>query len=438
MTNETQDRQSLPDEPVTCCVVGAGPVGLTAALCLAANGCPVVIVAPKPARRDEPDTRTAALFRDNVALMRSLGAWAHMETHGAPLAGIRMVDVSGNLLKAPQLLFRAEEAGYPEFGYNVPNAEITAGLAIAAEASPLITWVDAVVADADIASDHVTLRTDGGRAIRAAVTIAADGRNSRLRELAGLTTGAWDYDQVAITSRFRHSLPHEGISTELHYDAGPCTCVPLPGNESSLVWMERPAIARRLLADGAELFMAMLRERFSDLLGTITDVAAPGVLALKGVIADRFGGTRVLLAGETAHAFPPIGAQGLNLGIRDAAEAAGCVLDALAAESDPGSETVMRTYHSRRWADIQARTAGVNALNASLTGGWPFLATARGLGLHVVSAVPALKRQLIRQGMSGLGSQPTLISEAVAAEDGLPSAQFTPVDDRPGAEIHSA
>lgn len=441
MPNTMPNGQPPTAEPQACVVVGAGPVGLTAALCLAVNGCPVEIIAPKPALRPERDTRTAALFVETVALLRALGAWQHMEAYAAPLAGIRMADVSRNLLRAPEVLFEARDAGYEAFGFNVPNAGITAGLAEAAAHHPLIRWREARLIDAELADDCVSLHTDDGATVTAKVVIAADGRHSLLRDLSGFATRTWDYEQVAITSRFRHSLPHEGISTELHYESGPCTCVPLPGAESSLVWMERPAVAKRLLAGDGALFEATLRERFSGLLGKITDIEAPSVVPLIGVIAERFGGNRIMLVGETAHAFPPIGAQGLNLGIRDAAEAAGLILDAIADGRDPGSDRVTGTYHRRRWADIQARTAGVNALNESLTGSWPFLPIARSIGLNLVAAVPALKRQLIRQGMTGLGPQPRLIADAVVAcvdRDPIEEIGAREPENRPTADSHSA
>ncbi|MEM7777800.1 MAG: FAD-dependent oxidoreductase [Pseudomonadota bacterium] len=399
--------------PVDCVIAGAGPAGLTAALCLAEHGVTVHIVGPRPPAASHSDGRTAAVFQDGIGLFQHLDAWPHMATHAAPLSAIRMVDMSQRLLRAPQVLFEAQETGVEAFGYNIPNTAIVAGLALAAEQCAQIVWHDTTILGCDVAEHAVTMTCADGQQIVARVVIAADGRRSLVRDAAGLPVRTWDYDQVALTSQFAHAAPHNDVSTELHFEAGPCTSVPLPGNRSSLVWMERPHVALRLLAHDACDFDRVLALRFADFLGPLTDISAPHAVTLRGLIAHRFGDRRVLLVGEAAHAFPPIGAQGLNLGLRDAAEAAGCVLDALERNSDPGHANVTRTYHRRRWADITGRSTVVNSLNQSLTGDNPLLPLVRGAGLHIVKASSALRRNLIRQGMTGLGRRPRLMPEGM-------------------------
>ena len=99
----------------------------------------------------------------------------------------------------------------------------------------------------EIRPDVAVARTAEGEELRAKLVAAADGRRSICRAAAGIATTTWDYDQAAIATRFEHSRPHDGISTEFHRKSGPFTVVPLPGLESGLVWVERPAIAKRLV-----------------------------------------------------------------------------------------------------------------------------------------------------------------------------------------------
>ena len=139
---------------------------------------------------------------------------------------------------------------------------------------------------------------------------------------------SWSYPQSAVAAVFRHSRGHEGVTTELHRRTGPLTTVPLPGNMSSLVWVEQPSEAQRLGALSDQEFADALDERLQGLLGCISPCGARVVFPLSGHNADRMGGNRTALVGEAAHVIPPIGAQGLNLGLRDASVLAECVADA--------------------------------------------------------------------------------------------------------------
>ncbi len=410
---------------VPCVVVGGGAVGLVTALLLVHHDVPVTVIAPR-ATSEPPQTeaggiggtggdwRTVALFGESLALLDRIGAWDRIADHATPLAGIRMVDMSDAILRAPEVMFQATELGLSMFGANVAYTTLVAELTELALAHPQLTWISDTIVDAECDTANATLYTAGGHRLAAQTVIAADGRNSLLRTLSGLSARTWDYEQVAITALFAHTQPHDNISTELHFTSGPCTSVPADGNTSALVWMERPAVAKRLMRDGAAGFRAVLADRFADILGDILTISDARPVRLTGVLADQFASQRVFLVGETAHAFPPIGAQGLNLGLRDAAEAASQIVAAINDGKDPGEADTLNRYHSRRRADITARTYGVNALNASLTGSIPGLDVGRGLGLHVTRASTLLRRQLMARGMTGLGPRAALMPDGNA------------------------
>jgi 2-octaprenyl-6-methoxyphenol hydroxylase len=404
-----------PDTPQTVtpvAVVGGGPAGMVAALALvqatATHTMRFALVTRESAAPATPlptEARTAALFRPALDLLDGVGAWADVRPASAPMAALRIVDRTAAPLRAPEVLFEAAEIGLPDFGSNVPNGPLAAALREAVHravaAGRLIWYAGVTVTDIAHGADGVTLRLSTGATVTAALVVAADGRESPCRAAAGITAEARDTGQVAVTATFAHTRPHDNVSTEIHRASGPLTTVPLPGHRSSLVWMERTAIAERLLALDDAAFTASLQTHLGPLLGTVSDVSPRGRFDLAYVRAHTLAARRTLLVGEAAHAMPPIGAQGLNLSLRDVAAMAEIVGAALAAGRDPGGADVRAAYAARRSGDVALRMGAVEALNGSLLADSGLVNLARGAGLHVVRAVGPLRRELMRRGLAG-------------------------------------
>lgn len=383
-------------------VVGGGPAGLAAALSAGRAGADVLVAAPPhQAPGARPDRRTAALFGGSIELLKNVGAWDAIAPESAPIVGIRIVDDTGALLRAPELLFTASEVGRDAFGWNVPNSALVGGLlrASAARDSRVGLIETAGIAEVAVDPSAAYLTTREGAAFEAAFVIGADGRNSISRQAAGIGVRTWTYEQSAIVTSFQHSRPHGSISTELHRPAGPLTTVPLPGNRSSLVWVERPPEAQRLAALDNQAFTSELERRLQGLLGTVSDLTPRAMFPLSGLTATSFGQNRVALVGEAGHVIPPIGAQGLNLGLRDAATLADCVADALAAGRDPGGTETLEAYSARRRLDVLSRSSTVDVLNRSLISGVLPVHLARGFGLFALHALGPLRRLAIREGL---------------------------------------
>jgi 2-octaprenyl-6-methoxyphenol hydroxylase len=374
-------------------VVGTGPAGLAAALALAGAGLRVVAVGTAPAKRD---TRTAALFAGSLTLLENLGVGAVCREAGAPVHGIRIIDDMGGLLRAPEVTFTATEAGLERFGYNVPNAALLEALRRRAAQLPTLTLMDMGVAEVTVGADGSELRLGDGRTISARLIVGADGRHSLCRQAAGIGVRTWAYQQSAVTCTFAHQRPHQGISTEFHRGAGPFTVVPSRGCTSSLVWVERPAVAESLAVLEEASFRTALEERLQGLLGAVADIGPRGVFPLSGLSAEVAGRNRVALVGEAVHVIPPIGAQGLNLGLRDAA----CLADAVDVGGDIGAPAVLEAYGRMRRADITSRIWTIDLLNRSLLSSAPPVQALRGLGLHILKAVGPARRLAIREGLS--------------------------------------
>ena len=376
-----------------CVVIGAGPVGLAAALALKQAGFDALCIGPAP-HPDRPDRRTAALLQGSVRFLEALGVWSRFAAEAAPLSALRLVDRTGRIFRAPDMMFDAGEIGESAFGYNIPNMRIVAALTEALGASYVAS--NGVTAIEPVAG-AMRLSLADGRRFEAKLVVGADGRQSLCREAAGIQTREWRYDQIATVCNFGHSRPHNGVCTEFHYAHGPFTVVPLPGGCSSLVWVERPPQAADLAAMSDAEFAHAIGLRLGGLLGDITEVGTRNAFPLSGLVAHRLTGERLALVGEAAHVMPPIGAQGLNLGFRDVADLASC---AARASQDPGTPDVLAAYETARRGDVITRMATADLLNRTLVSGFLPVQFARGAGLIALSMFAPLRRAAMLRGMA--------------------------------------
>jgi 2-octaprenyl-6-methoxyphenol hydroxylase len=228
-----------------------------------------------------------------------------------------------------------------------------------------------------------------------------------VRDAAAIGVKSWSYPQTAIVLNFSHSRPHGNVSTEFHTPTGPFTQVPLPGDRSSLVWVVRPQTAEELRAlDDAALSRA-IETRMQSMLGRVSVEPGRQIYPLSTVIPNRFAQNRIALVGEAAHVFPPIGAQGLNLGIRDVAD---LVDTASQYSDDPGAADALAIFDRKRRPDVMARTGAVSLLNRSLLSDLLPAQLARSAGLGVLGGFSPLRAFFMREGMQPGGGLAHLLS----------------------------
>jgi 2-octaprenyl-6-methoxyphenol hydroxylase len=378
-------------------VIGGGPAGLTAAIALADTGAKTALLAR---RAPYADNRTTALLGASTDLLERLDVWRRCSDKAAALKTMRLVDDTGRLIRAPEVRFSSDEIGREQFGFNIDNRSLVAALEERASELSALTRFDDEAAAIHPEDAAVATQTRQGGSLSARLVVGADGRHSLSREAAGIEIVSRKLGQSALTFNITHSRPHRNISTEFHTEHGPCVFVPLDSNRSSVVWVCQPKEAERLMALGDDELSAAAETQSHSILGRIQIEPGRHVFPLAIERPRQFAKDRIALVGESAHVLPPIGAQGLNMGLRDAADLADIVSQAILRGEDPGTPQVLSRYHAARRPDVASRTWAIDIANRSLLSDFLPVQTMRAGGLHLIGAVGPLRRLAMREGLA--------------------------------------
>lgn len=383
-------------------ISGAGIAGLCLALLLGKAGLKVCII--DPADEDTlSDTslsgRTVALMNGSLNILKGAGVWPDLSDISNPLKTMRIIDVSrGDALEEA---FDAHDLNAEQYGFNIPNNALRAALykkACAEKTISLQLQRKLTAFSNDGSSVIVTL--DDDTQIHCSLLVGADGRNSKVRDIAGIDTVKKQYEQSAITCVINHSHAHQDTSTEFHRPAGPLALVPLPGNQSSVVWVNDHARSDELLRLKKQDFEQALQAEIRDILGGITLAIGPQSWPLCAIKAKSLTAPRVALIAEAAHVMSPITAQGLNLSLRDVAALAESITDSARVGGDIGSQTVLNAYAKRRRFDIETRSFGVDTMMRAVSNDFEAVKGLRHAGLKTLSHLPPLKRFAMRVGLA--------------------------------------
>ena len=392
---------------------GGGFVGMALALGLAQGGLSVAVVDPVAAAEalDEGfDGRVSALSYTSLRLFRRLTAYEALAPFAQPIEQILVTDA--RLGKPPSLFslhFDGEEIGGP-LGAIAENRAIRHALFRAvAEVAQIRVIAPAAVASVTPSDGAIGVRLSTGEALRSRLLIAADGRDSKMRDEMGIGAVRWDYPQAGLVATVTHERPHNGTAYEHFLPAGPFAILPLTGNRSSLVWTERREIAARMMGLEQSAFESEIARRFGAHLGAIRQDGPRWSYPLRFHLARDFVRPRFALAGDAAHGIHPIAGQGLNLGLRDAAALIDVVLDAATLGRDIGALDVLLRYQQWRRFDSFSQAMTMDALNRLFSNDIAPLRLARDLGMGLVDKIAPLRRYFMREAGGDIGRLPSLM-----------------------------
>ena len=388
-------------------VVGGGMVGLTLALSLEGVGARVAVIeraSLKDMSEASFDGRGSAIAAGSQRILDGAGLWELLQADAEPILEIRVSDGPSQLF----LHYDHREVGEGPLGWIVENAHIRRALAQAVASSDVIVFENTALADARFEARSTTLKLADGRTVDAMLAIAADGRQSALRALAGIDVVRWSYPQTGIVCAVTHEAPHHGIAHEHFLPSGPFAILPLSRNRSSIVWTERNDLAPAILELDDDAFAAELKRRFGDFLGDVRVGPQRWAYPLSVVHARDYVAPRVAAVGDAAHAIHPIAGQGFNLGLRDVAALAEIIVDRLRLGLDPGDTGALMRYQNWRKPDNMMMIAATDSLNRLFSNDVAPVRVARDTGLALVNQLPPLKRVLMRHAMGLVGDLPRL------------------------------
>ncbi|MEJ0058556.1 MAG: FAD-dependent monooxygenase [Terricaulis sp.] len=255
-----------------------------------------------------------------------------------------------------------------------------------------------------------------GRHLRANLLVGADGRRSFTRDWCAIKTTGWNYPVTAIVATVVHEKPHQGVAHEYFLPSGPFAILPLTGDRANIVWAEKHGAADALLKMSKEDFLSELRLRFGDFLGAL-DLEGPRFgYPLSLQMAERMIDPRIALAGDAAHAIHPIAGQGLNLGLKDVAALAECIVDSISLGLDAGDVSGLERYQRWRRFDNVSMAFATDFFDRLFSNDIAPVRAARSLGLAAVNQFGPARRFFMRYAGGAAGSLPKLLrGESLAA-----------------------
>ena len=394
-------------------IVGGGLNGPALALAAAQGGFSSIVIDALPEDErsgDGFDGRSYALALASVRMLDALGLWEGLAGNAQPMLEIKASDGRAGEGAAPYFLhFDHAEIEEGPMGHMLQDRYLRRALLQAMEAEPRITHLTGTTVVAQSTDPMAQVTLDDGRTLTGQLLIGADGRRSGTGERAGIRRTGWDYGQTALVCAIAHEKPHGGIAHQFFMPAGPLAILPLPGNQSSIVWAERTRRAAEIAAMDDDAFLDALRPAFGDFLGEITLAGTRYSYPLSLSIANSFVAPRLALVGDAAHGIHPIAGQGLNLGLKDVAALAEVLTDARRRGEDIASHDVLARYQSWRRFDTASMAVATDAFNRLFSNDNPLLRALRDTGMGIVQAVPSLRRGFMRQAAGLTGDVPRLL-----------------------------
>lgn len=384
-------------------IAGAGMVGTCCALALARRGFKIALIEPGdrlleiPAGDDEYDLRVSAISPVSQRLLSQLGAWQALNADR--VCQYERMDIwheHGNA----RIDFDSAELAQSSLGAIVENRQIVAALQLLCQHQPEIQWFmpDRISQLVENSRETIRVKLSSGVELTADLLIAADGRQSSTRTLAGLNATNGRYQQQAIVANIDTELPHRFTAWQRFLSTGPLAYLPLANGQSSIVWSCDDELANELADISDEQFCDRLSQAFEFRLGRVEKVGRRQAFPLGWHYCEQWLKERVVLIGDAAHGVHPLAGQGVNLGFSDVK----LMAELLGPLENAWNRKALRRYERQRKSETLLATRAFSGLKMIYgTDNWP-VNKLRDVGMHLVQANPAFKRSLIRQAMNNM------------------------------------
>ena len=382
-------------------IVGGGIVGLTLACALKDSGLSVALIEAKPHSVAAAKGQAYAVHMLSRRIFEGIGVWDKILPQIATYRQVRLSDADH-----PGVVeFQPADLGTEALGYVAEHQALLTPLQEFLQECPLVSYlcpVEVVKTQYEPGGVEIALRVDGeSRTIRTRLLVAADGARSRIRTAAGINTRGWQYWQSCIVAFVKPEKPHNDTAYERFWPSGPFAILPLPGNRCRIVWTAPHEEAKALVALDDEQFLAELSRRYGDQMGRLELEGSRFVFSVQLMQSDRYVLSRLALIGDAAHCCHPVGGQGLNMGIRDAAALAQVLQLAHNQGEDIGYLPVLKRYERWRKQENLTILGFTDLLDRMFSNNWLPVVVVRRLALWMLQRVRPLKKFTL-QLMTGL------------------------------------
>ncbi len=389
MTSESQHNQAITNCDIA--IAGGGIVGVTLAAILKNSGLKVTIIEAKPLEVAAARTQAYAFSLLSSRIYEGIGVWKDIIPHIGKFKSIRLSDSDFSQI----VKFETADLKTDYLGYVAQHNVVLTALQKYIADCPNIHWLcPGKVTDVSYQDDFAQVSVDiqgQERYIKAKLVIGADGARSHIRTLAKITTRGWKYWQSCIAFTIKHTAAQNDTAFERFWSTGPMGVLPLPGNRCQIVWTNPHERAKKLQALEEKEFIKELEYYTQGSLGNLKLVSDRVIFPVQLMQCDRYVKSRLALIGDAAHCCHPVGGQGLNLGIRDAATLAQILISAHNQGKDIGGLQVLKEYETWRKQENLAILGFTDFLDRFFSNNWLPIVIVRRLGLWLMSNLQPLK-----------------------------------------------
>lgn len=408
----------VKDKKYDVIIVGGGLVGLTQSILLAQNGVKILCLdqqSEKGLSNNPFLKRTTAISYGSHQILKAANLWDQISPLSCPIHSIEVKDGESPTLLKFDLEENNDATAAKGYGWVIENSLLQKILIQKIKSLSKATYETGLrVTHIQNNEDDVSVQTSTKKDYRAKLLIGADGRQSFVRQAAGIATEEFSYNQNAIISIITHEHSHQNIALE-HFNAdGPLAILPMTDDEngnhrSSIVYTEKSNSKNSVINWSAETFLIFLKQKFPISYGDITITTTPMSYPLGYVHADKFISGRIALIGDAAHGIHPVAGQGLNLGLRDVAALTELILEHHRGKQDWGDKNLLETYQKSRKSDTLLMSIFTDGLNRIFSNDFATARLGRKIGLKLLNNIKPLKDNIISQSMGTFGKIPNII-----------------------------